>query len=82
MGLAKVLQTAYQDPTTDDDRWVTVDLEVNLSFPRPVAVADLSSSPKLQDLPLFKQSRLSVMPITEKHFKAIKLLAFSKTING
>ena len=38
VGIAKVVKEAYQDPTTDDDRWVAVDLKAHKKIKNPVAL--------------------------------------------
>ena len=71
VGVAKVKKTAYQDPTTDDERWVVVDLVPLKAFSESVTLMEIKSEPKLSEVALIKQSRLSVMPIEKKHFAAI-----------
>ena len=63
VGIARVTRTAYPDPTSDDERWVVVDLEPVRPLARPVTLAEIKSDPALGELPLIRQSRLSVMPI-------------------
>jgi predicted RNA-binding protein with PUA-like domain len=71
VGLAEVIKAAYQDPTADDDQWVTVDLKPVKTFTRPVALASIRDHELLQDIALIKQSRLSVLPLTAEEFKLI-----------
>jgi predicted RNA-binding protein with PUA-like domain len=71
VGVAKVTREAYQDPTTDDERWVVVDLAPVKPLPNPVTLADIKADPKLEDIALVKQSRLSVMPIDKPGFDRI-----------
>ncbi len=71
MGVAKVTKEAYPDPTTDDDRWVVVDLKPLVSMKQTVTLEAIKSHPDLQSIALVKQSRLSVSPLTEKEFKII-----------
>ncbi len=70
-GVAKITREAYQDPTTDDDRWVVVDLKPVKSMKTPVTLDDIKGHKKLGDIALVKQSRLSVMPMTSEEFKII-----------
>lgn len=76
VGLAKVVRAAYPDPTTDDDRWVAVDLAADRALPRPVPLEEIKADPALAELALVRQSRLSVMPVTEAEWK--RILALSK----
>ncbi len=71
VGVAKVTKEFYQDPTTDDNRWVVVDVEPVNKLNKPVTLADIKQEPRLEDIPLVTQSRLSVMPVTKKHFDTI-----------
>lgn len=77
VGVAKVTKTAYQDPTTDDERWVVVDLAPVKPLAQPVPLADIKADPALAKIPLVTQSRLSVMPIDKKSFD--RILRMGKT---
>ncbi len=68
VGVAKVVRESYQDPTTDDERWVVVDFEPDSVFERPVGLKDIKADPLLEDMHIVKQSRLSVTPVLKKHF--------------
>ncbi len=71
VGVAKVTKEAYPDPSTDDDRWVVVDLKPVVAMKNPVTLEDIKSHPDLQSIALVKQSRLSVSPLTKKEIKII-----------
>ncbi len=71
VGIAKVTRRAYQDPTTDDDRWVVVDLEPIKSLKQSVTLAQIKADPQLQKIPLVTHSRLSVMPLERSAFERI-----------
>ena len=81
MGIAKVSREVYPDPTTDDSRWVVVNLKPCKPISIPVALDDIKSHSELSDIALVKQSRLSVMPLTKKEFKTILKMGRT-TING
>ncbi len=70
-GVAKITREAYPDPTTDDERWVVVDLKPVKTLKIPVTLEDIKGHNKLGDIALIKQSRLSVMPIKSAEFKII-----------
>ena len=70
-GVAEVIKEAYQDPTTDDERWVVVDLRPKESFKYPVPLSAIKKDKRLNDIALMKQSSLSVMPVTKKEFQTI-----------
>ncbi len=71
IGLTTVVKEFYQDPTTDDDKWVVVDLKVKETLKRPISLAEIKNEEKLKEISLVKQSRLSVMPLDKMHFDHI-----------
>lgn len=75
VGIAKVIKEAYQDPTTDDDRWVVVDLKPVKKLKNPIGLAYLKDDILLQNMVLVKQQRLSVSPVTDDEWNAILELA-------
>ena len=77
VGIANVTKAAYPDPTTDDERWVVVDLEPSKPFAVPVTLAEVKVDAKLQKIPLVTHSRLSVMPIEKAAFE--RILKLGKT---
>ena len=68
VGLAKVAKEAYSDPTAKEGDWSSVDLVPVRPLKQPVTLAQIKATPSLADLPLLKQSRLSVMPLTKAQF--------------
>ena len=77
VGIAKVTKESYPDPTVDDERWVVVDLAPVKPMKEPVTLAAIKAEKSLADIPLIKQSRLSVMPIPKQAFD--RILAMGKT---
>jgi len=71
VGIAEVIKTAYQDPTTDDDRWVAVDIKVLNPVKKPVSLAAMKAEKKLSKLELIRISRLSVSPVRKSEFDFI-----------
>ncbi len=71
MGICKVTKEHFPDPTSDDDRWVVVELVPVSELNIPVTLEVIKSNPKLSNIPLIKQSRLSVMPLTRDDFDTI-----------
>jgi predicted RNA-binding protein with PUA-like domain len=71
IGLARVVRSAYPDPTADDDRWVCVDLAFEQRFAKPVPLDRIKATPELRSMLLLKQSRLSVMPLTSEEYQLI-----------
>jgi len=71
VGIAKVMRTAYPDPTAKEGDWSTVDLAPIKSVRWPVALREIKGNPRLKGIPLVRQSRLSVMPLAESEFREI-----------
>ena len=78
VGVTKVVKAAYPDPTTDDERWVVVDLAPVAALSQPVSLADVKRDAALAEIALVRQSRLSVMPIEPRAFARILTLAKTK----
>ena len=71
VGIAEVVREAYQDPTTDDERWVAVDMVPVKKLTRPVTLAEIKAEPALAEVALVKQSRLSVVPLLASEYRKI-----------
>lgn len=72
VGIAKVVSGPFEDPTDKEGKgWVSVSLKANKSLPKPVSLEKIKATDTLQDIPLLKQSRLSVMPLSETEFDVI-----------
>ena len=78
VGIAEVTREAYPDPTTDDERWVVVDLKPIKPFKIPVTLEEIKAHKELSEIALIKQARLSVMPITKKEFQILLKLGKTK----
>ncbi|MFQ5444082.1 MAG: EVE domain-containing protein, partial [Nitrospinales bacterium] len=64
-----------------DSRWVVVNLKPVKSMKNPVTLEDVKSNPKLKDIALVKQSRLSVMPLAKNEFQTILKMG-NTTVKG
>lgn len=71
MGIARVVKAHYPDPTTDDKRWVVVDIVPEQAFKKPVTLKTIKSDPRLENIALVTQARLSVMPLKQEAFDII-----------
>ena len=71
VGIARVVKEAYPDPTTDDLRWVAVDIEPVETLATPVSLHDMKRDKRLHNIALIKQGQLSVMPLTKEEFEVI-----------
>ncbi len=75
VGIVEVSKEAYQDPTTDDDRWVAVDVKVVETLDNPVTLTHIKAETILQEMDLVKLSRLSVGKVGKKEFDYIMKLS-------
>ena len=71
VGVATIARAAYEDPTSDDKRWVAVDLKVGRPLGIPVTLEAIKNEPSLQNIALLKRSRLSVLPLLKEQFEMI-----------
>jgi predicted RNA-binding protein with PUA-like domain len=71
VGIAKVMRPAYRDPTAKEGDWSTVDLAPLKPLRHPVTLREIKSNPQLKNIQLVRQSRLSVMPLSEAEFREI-----------
>lgn len=71
VGIAEVITTAYQDPTTEDTNWVVVDLKPLKKLPHEVTLKAIKEEPELANISLVRLGRLSVHSITPQEFRHI-----------
>ena len=71
VGIVKVIREAYPDPTDKSKKFVAVQVRFEKKLSQPVTLENIKKTKELKDLPLIKQSRLSVMPIDTKYWKII-----------
>jgi predicted RNA-binding protein with PUA-like domain len=71
VGLAKVEKEAFPDPTSEDPRWLSVELVPQRDFKDKVTLSQIKNDPRLQQIGLLRQSRLSVMPLKAEEFEVI-----------
>lgn len=72
VGIVEVVREAYPDPTAEPGTpWVCVDMKAVGPMPTPVTLAAIKADPRFAELALVRQSRLSVMPVSAEHWKAL-----------
>ncbi|WCJ59276.1 EVE domain-containing protein [Fontisphaera persica] len=74
VGVARVTRTAYPDPTATEGDWVCVDLAPVKPLAQRVSLAQIKADAVLQELPLVRQSRLSVCPVSAAQARRLKEL--------
>ncbi|MAP93579.1 MAG: ubiquinol-cytochrome C reductase [Ponticaulis sp.] len=71
VGIAEVCAEAHPDSTTDDERWECVDIRAVKPFKTAVTMKDVKANPKLSEMVLVNNSRLSVQPVRENEWEEI-----------
>ena len=71
VGIVKVTKESYQDPTDKLKKFVAVDVEYYKNLKNSVSLEYIKNNKKLNNMPLIKQSRLSVMPIKKTEWDII-----------
>ncbi len=78
VGIAKVAKEFYQDPTTEDDAWVAVDLKPHKKLKKPVSLSQVKTDKRLAGMALVRLGRLSVQPVTDEEWKIVMVMAGEK----
>lgn len=72
VGIVEIIREHYPDPTAmAGDPWVVVDVEAAAPMPKPVTLQAIKAEPRLSEMALLKQSRLSVQPVTTAEWKLL-----------
>ena len=71
IGIVEVVKEHYPDPTDKTGRFVVTDVRTKKKLKRAVSLEEIKSTPKLSNMALIKQSRLSVMPLTKNEWEII-----------
>ena len=71
VGIVSIIEKYQDDPTDKTGRFGMVVVKAIKSFTKSVSLSEIKSNQKLQGIPLIKQSRLSVMPISKEHWDII-----------
>jgi len=79
VGIVEVCAEAHPDSTTDDERWECVDIKALEDMPNPVTLDAIKQDPRLAEMVLVKNSRLSVQPVTEAEWQVVCEMAGKNT---
>lgn len=74
VGIAKIVKSAYQDPQRGDPKLAVVDVVPVKALKEPIPLARIKAERGLADFALVRISRLSTMPVSEKHRKVLEKL--------
>jgi predicted RNA-binding protein with PUA-like domain len=75
VGIAKLTSDPYADPKAGDPKLVVFDVSPERALARPVTLAQVKADPKLETFDLVRNSRLSVMPVSDAQWKMLLALA-------
>ena len=71
VGIVEVIRAAYPDPTDVTGKFVAVDVKAMVSLKQPVSLAAIKAEPRLKNMVLVTNSRLSVQPVTAAEWKIV-----------
>ena len=71
VGIVTIVKEYYPDPTDASGRFGMVEVKAMRPFKEPVTLADIKDEPRLENLALVRQSRLSVLPVEDDEWKLI-----------
>lgn len=71
VGLVEVIAEAHPDSTSDDPRWECVDIRAVAPVARAVTLDEIKAEPRLAEMALLRQSRLSVQPVREAEWRIV-----------
>ena len=71
IGIAEVVREAYRDPTAKEGDWSAVDIRALKALNQPVSLEQIKTEPRLRNIPLLKNSRLSVQSLEKSAFELI-----------
>lgn len=75
VGVVEIVREYYPDPSDEKGRFGMVDVAPVTAVKRPVTLAEIKADPALEGIALVRQSRLSVMPVSDEHWDHICRLA-------
>ncbi len=75
VGIAQIVNEAYQDPTTDDTAWVVVDVKPFKKLEKSISLSTIKSDVRLSQMALVRNGRLSVQPVTDEEWAIVMELS-------
>ena len=77
VGIVEVVKESYHDPTDKSGKFVAIDVKTKLKIKQAISLEIIKKTVGLENIPLLKQSRLSVMPISNKEWNIIIKLSLN-----
>lgn len=78
VGIVEIIKTYYPDHTDESGKFGMVDVKAVKALKRPVSLAEIKNEPRLAEMVLVNNSRLSVQPVTDAEWRIILELAGEK----
>ena len=75
VGIVEVIREYYPDPSDESGRFGMVDVRAVRPLPRPVTLDEIKAEPRLGEMALVRQSRLSVQPVTAEEWRLVCRMA-------
>ena len=72
VGIVEVIAESHPDSTTDDARWDCVDIRAVEAMPNPVLLDRIKAEPRLSEMVLVRNSRLSVQPVRPEEWALLR----------
>lgn len=78
VGIVKISKTFFQDPTTEDVRWVSVSIKPFKKLNNPVSLTDIKNEKDLAQMDLVRLGRLSVQKVRDEEWEKVLEMSESK----
>lgn len=78
VGIVEIIKEYYPDPTDQTGKFGMVDVMATKALARPVSLAEIKAEPRLADMVLVNNSRLSVQPVTDAEWAVVMKIAGEK----
>jgi predicted RNA-binding protein with PUA-like domain len=78
VGIVEIIKTYYPDHTDESGKFGMVDAKAVKALKKPVTLAEIKAEPRLADMVLVNNSRLSVQPVTDDEWALVMAMAGEK----
>jgi predicted RNA-binding protein with PUA-like domain len=78
VGIVEIIKTYYPDHTDESGKFGMVDVKAVKALKKPVTLAQIKAEPRLKDMVLVNNSRLSVQPVSEEEWRVVLEMAGEK----
>ena len=78
VGIVEIIKTYYPDHTDESGKFGMVDVKAVKALKKPVTLAEIKAEPRLKDMVLVNNSRLSVQPVSDEEWRVVLEMAGEK----